>query len=456
MNAKIQSFQKWINFYLAAKPYLKPISVKSHKDILSRWVKFLEPLFNNRKIPSSKYLKIISCWINTKFLTCSTSTIIAEIRIFDNFLIFLKGEKMLSENPFEYFQQQYPKRHLSEIIKAIINSNGKNSLLNLLETKEFSSCVGDKMKEFIELNRTLGKKFHREKCALSQFDRFLRTLPNACIDARLIENWISQFGHCKLSYRYSIFTLVRRFCLYLRRFNPDVYIPDMSLAPSNTSTFLPYIFSKQQIISLLESARQLPSTPGFPHKPQMVYFFLLLLYTTGMRLSEVLKLRVCDINWIDGSIFICETKFFKSRIIPLSASVIKVVKGYIQTLKELGISTQGQQYIFCNLYHKKICAPGLIQLSFRQLLRKAGLKPERGRTGPRLHDLRATFAVHRLTEWYRNGEDVQANLARLSTYLGHNSIAATQKYLPMTTELFELSSQRFNQFVYHKSKGEKK
>jgi len=89
------------------------------------------------------------------------------------------------------------------------------------------------------------------------------------------------------------------------------------------------------------------------------------------------------------------------------------------------------------------------------MLQCLGLKPPRGYSGPRLHDLRATFAVHRLEEWYRQGVDVQSRLGSLSTYLGHINIASTQRYLPMTAELLQQASQRFKKY-FKKQEGEKK
>lgn len=178
----------------------------------------------------------------------------------------------------------------------------------------------------------------------------------------------------------------------------------------------------------------------------MFYFLILLPYTTGIRISEALRLRDSDIDWKNKVLYIRETKFFKSRLVPLSNSMMKQLEDYIQLCLRSHIITNSQSFVFQNPYRQGSYSHKIIQETFRNLLVRLGLKPPHGRDGPRIHDLRHTFAVHRLEEWYRKGKNVQSKLGLLSTYMGHVSIASTQQYLTMTPELLQEVSQRFNRY----------
>jgi integrase len=188
----------------------------------------------------------------------------------------------------------------------------------------------------------------------------------------------------------------------------------------------------------------------------MFYVLILLLYTTGMRIGEALKLQLRDINQKDRTLYIRKTKFFKARAAPLSSSMIQELEDYLELRRRAGMPNNPESYLFHNPYRERPYEIRTIQHTYEDMLRRLGLKPPRGRGGPRLHDLRSTFAVHRLEEWYQQGIDVQASLGVLSTYLGHSNIRGTQRYLPMTTDLLQQASQRFNKYFKSEQKGEEK
>jgi site-specific recombinase XerD len=171
---------------------------------------------------------------------------------------------------------------------------------------------------------------------------------------------------------------------------------------------------------------------------------LLFLYGTGMRLGEALRLRLMDVDLSVGLITIRDTKFYKSRLVPLGRDVRKLLQQYLEMP-----ARQNQHYR--PLFQTKSCNPIRLQVvekCFVRLRRIAGIaRHDESSYQPRLHDLRHSFAVHRVTAWYRQNKDVQRWLPALSTYLGHVDLSATQRYLTMTPELLEQANRRFEHYV---------
>ncbi len=246
--------------------------------------------------------------------------------------------------------------------------------------------------------------------------------------------------------------IVRKFCLYLRRFSSQAYVPDSSLVPRAPSS-LPYIYSRAEIVALLRAARQLKPSATSPYRPQTFYTLILLLYTTGMRISEVLKLQLGDIDTENQTIHIRETKFFKSRLVPLSPSMMRELEAYLQLRRQFGVPINLQSPLFQNPHQRGHYASSTVRQTFSETLKSVGIKKTPKHRGPCIHALRHTMATHRIEDWYRRGESVQSKLGLLSTYLGHIDIASTQRYLTITTELFQHASQRFNEYFTH-IKGE--
>lgn len=140
-----------------------------------------------------------------------------------------------------------------------------------------------------------------------------------------------------------------------------------------------------------------------------------------------------------------DTKFFKSRRLPLSPTAMAALQRYLEARRQVGIPHAPDTLLF---WHRK---GGYAYITANQLLRRvlrfAGLKTGTGRAGPRIHDVRHTFVVHRLTEWYRKGIDPQAKLPYLWTYLGHRSLHSSLVYMTITQELLHHANDRFHAFA---------
>ena len=214
--------------------------------------------------------------------------------------------------------------------------------------------------------------------------------------------------------------------------------------PKTAQIFVPYIYSRSELHSLLNAVPRCQQASDCVMSEATLRTLLLSLYATGMRLGEALRLRLADVDLPLALITIRDTKFYKSRLVPLGPDIEKLIRQYLQL--------PGRRNQHCRpLFQTKSGDPltaRVVAASFARLRKIACVERHDGSYfQPRLHDLRHTFAVHRLTEWYRQDADVQRLLPALSTYLGHVNLNGTQRYLTMTPELLQQANYRFERYV---------
>src|SRR5579862_93352 len=184
----------------------------------------------------------------------------------------------------------------------------------------------------------------------------------------------------------------------------------------------PYIYTQEEISRLMAAARDLLSPRGL--RCHTYCHLVGLLATTGMRSGEAVRLGVGDVNLAEGLLTIRESKFGKSRIVPLHPTTIKALAGY-KARRDAFLKKAEAPTFFINERRGPISSP---HKSFRDIRCAAGLEKTRDGFRPRMHDLRHTFAVQTLLGWYRNGADVERNLPILSTFLGHSQVENTSRY----------------------------
>ena len=177
--------------------------------------------------------------------------------------------------------------------------------------------------------------------------------------------------------------------------------------------------------------------------------FLFLLYGAGLRSGEARRLTVADVNLDSAVLAVNDTKFYKSRLVPVGADLAGVLRRYA-AIRTQRLFREGSASTFLACRDGSPLKKAIVRHAFHAALRAAGIgnsKP--GCRAPCLHSLRHSFATHRLTSWHREGADVQRLLPALSTYLGHGSVAATQVYISMTPDLLDEASRRFERYVEH-------
>lgn len=182
-------------------------------------------------------------------------------------------------------------------------------------------------------------------------------------------------------------------------------------------------------------------------QPQTLRMLLLLLYGAGLRVGEALSLRFCDVNLVERVLSVWDSKFFKSRLIPIGEWLSAALAEYLSMREDLPVLSGERSRVFV-FQTGKALSYTTVRAAFAQMRERAGVqRPKGDHWQPRIHDLRATFAVHRLVAWYREGANVQARLPLLATYLGHTSVAGTMCYLSMIPSLLSEAALRFERYA---------
>jgi integrase len=198
------------------------------------------------------------------------------------------------------------------------------------------------------------------------------------------------------------------------------------------------------VTAILVEANRLPPNHLFPLRAQVFHTFIAMLYTLGLRHGEARRLCLCDVDLDHGTLFIRETKFNKSRIVPFGPRLGRCLQRYLRARRTVLQPVQEEDPLFVALWRKPMAA-GTVHQTFRDLLGAVGFTRRKGQPLPRVHDLRHTFAVHRLLRWYRQGADVQSRLMWLSTFMGHVEVRSTEVYLTINAELLKAANSRFYQ-----------
>lgn len=292
--------------------------------------------------------------------------------------------------------------------------------------------------------RAMGQKCEGPAVALRAFSRRHSNDPLQGITPSDVKQFLDvpQTGPAAWRRKYGV---LRDFFAYWRCRGKLNAVPMPPPAPRYTQTFVPYIYSRQELRQLLDAVPHCQRNGECRLSPATLRTLLLFLYGTGMRIGEAIRLRLADVDLDDAVITIRGTKFYKSRLVPLGRDVVRLLREYLATP---GRWNQHYRHLFQSRQHEAI-SHRLIEGAFHRLRSLAGVcRSDASSRQPRLHDLRHTFAVHRLTEWYKSGADVQKLLPALSTYLGHVDLRSTQCYLTMTPELLKEANYRFQEYVY--------
>lgn len=322
----------------------------------------------------------------------------------------------------------------------------------IMQTIELHSWLSEQIGRFIELRRLSGTDYSSQARLLGYFDRFLaEQYPNGSFVTRhIIDLYLQSLSHLRPRVRLNRYCVVRQLCRYIVQTESRCHVPEPMRYVTAPKVFHPYIFSEQEIKALLSAASALPPPKSLrPHTCRTLFG---LLYTTGIRIGEAFALTLKDFHNELDLLYIAEGKFRKARWVPLHPSTSRILNQYIEHRLRNGPRTPDSP-LFINLRTHSLRHCSVYQ-TFRQLLEKCGI-PHNKHTGPRIHDLRHTFAVHRLLAWYRDKQDVNARLPALATYMGHVSVCSTHIYLRPTAELLEQVNNRFHNHYLHnlKAKG---
>jgi integrase len=297
------------------------------------------------------------------------------------------------------------------------------------------------MERFIQEKRACGYRYRAGAEALARFDRFLsgEGLAQCELPRSLVRKWLAKQPHESAANHQNRACTARRFAVFVVREGYAADVPGRFLTAKGGAGFSPRILTHAEIQRLLHAADQLTPDAHGPLRHLVMPEVFRLLYGCGFRVSEVLHLRVSDVDLNQGVLTVHEAKFGKDRLVPPAVALVQRLQRFAA-----GFGVRSANDYFFPTLHGGPWSMGTIYHIYRELLLRCGIAHGGRGKGPRLHDLRHTMAVHTLLRWYREGADLDAKLPVLATYLGHQSVAGTQRYLHLTAELFPEITVRAN------------
>lgn len=289
--------------------------------------------------------------------------------------------------------------------------------------------------QYVAMRRALGFKLRHETWLLPDFTAFLDAHGSSVITTELALKWARQPANATPGWWAHRLTAVRGFARHHRAFDPRTEVPPADLIPYHQQRLTPHLYTTDEVVTMMREAGGLSR----PLTAASYATIIGLLATTGMRISEALTLDDPDVDWDRELLTIRASKFGRSRHVPLHPTTLAALRDYVRRRDRLRphrrsaaffLSSAGTRVISQNFHY-----------TFLRLLEYSGLDCGRARR-PRIHDLRHSFAMRTVRDWYRAGVDVERRLPWLSTYLGHVSPLSTYWYLTATPDLLTAAGER--------------
>lgn len=298
------------------------------------------------------------------------------------------------------------------------------------------SVLSDRLVDYLSMRRGLGFKLTSEGTALASFVEFMECNNATRITIELALSWATLPKNVKANHWYRRLSFVRNFATYCHAFDQCSQIPPPQLLPVCKQRSSPYFFSDAEIEKLLQQSLSQEVSAGVSGKT--THCILSLLCTTGLRISEALRLDVADLDTDQGVLHVRVSKFGKSRLIPMHPSVVALLQGYLSSHKSVTEVVEPAA-LFRNAKAQRVSYDSIYR-RFRRLSKTLPDQP--GRRRPKLHDLRHRFAVKTLLNWYHDGTDIDRWLPVLSTYMGHVEVRDTYWYISACPELMDAARSR--------------
>jgi integrase/recombinase XerD len=288
--------------------------------------------------------------------------------------------------------------------------------------------------EYLQMRRSLGYKLLRQGVVLMDFIGYLEHAGASTVTTEAAVAWATQPAGAAPIWWKRRLTVARGFARHLKALDPACQVPPAALLPAPSDRITPYLYSPEEIAALIHAA-------GTLRRPLLAATYqalISLLAVTGLRIGEAISLTRDDISFDTALISVINSKFGKSRLVPLHGDTVDMLRRYAARRDELSpapatssffISTAGRPLLHCS-----------VDRIFVQLLGLAGIGTPPGRARPRVHDLRHTMAVTTLLQWYRTGIDVPAHMPLLSTWLGHVDPVSTFWYLHASPQLLAMAA----------------
>lgn len=299
--------------------------------------------------------------------------------------------------------------------------------------KKFSSIFSEEIREYIDLKRSMGFKLAGIEMNLGALDRFFKDagIDEKKLSKKVVDSWCQKRSYESNRNQHFRISLLRGLTLFLKESGYETYVPPKGMGRSNRTQYAAHIYSRDELKRCFEAIDELPSLPTkCPYRHLVLPLYFRILYSTGMRLSELRLAKVRDFNLRDGYITIHGGKNNKDRIVPLHPKLLSRCE---DLKKELHQESSSDEFF---LFYRPGVPMSALYLygNFRRALEKAGI-PHTGK-GPRIHDFRHTYCVRLLEKWVKEKKDLLAWLPYMRTALGHESFYQTAYYLKLTSSMF--------------------
>ena len=389
--------------------------------------------------------QMLEAWLKEMARRWRMSTLLNQVCIVDRFLDHLAEIGLIADNPIVALRRRYNVKHSKPIWRALASSNPDEELAALRQPAPFGSVLGDFMRDHVALMHSRGYQYETQGHWILRFDRFLQANPE--LAGSSLETMLACWKAAKPTRNHAAECqkLGRLLTKARHRLDPGIppkrfdARPEREVAREHRR---PHIFSPSDVRNMLNVARSYPS-PNAPLRPMVLYTMVLLAYCAGLRRSELARLDLGDVDFQSGTITIRQTKFYKTRILPLTGSVLAELRAYIDARQRAGAPQNPESGLFWHGHFNDRYTPRSVSTMITDVMRRAGFKAPTGRTGPRVHDLRHSMVVNRILQWYRAGVNPQDKLHFLSTYMGHRDINSTLVYITVTQDLLQEASERF-------------
>lgn len=307
-----------------------------------------------------------------------------------------------------------------------------------MSSRAFWSKYAPYLREFIAFKRSLGYKFDEQERILCVFDSFLSEQADTSIGLtkELTDKWsVKRNNEADLT-RYTKILVIKQFSDYLRSHGVSSYIP--SLPKYSGSSYIPHIYSYEEIRAIFIACDNLRLRQRNQSSSLFIMPCLLrMLYATGIRIGEALALSNKEVNITEKYLTLKETKNGKQRLVPFTESLALVIREYLEKRSELPIIglKRNESPFFVSL-NGTCCRHSSVYRWFRRILALVGIPYVGDRKGPRVHDLRHSFACHSFVKLSDEGINLYCSWPYLSTYLGHQSLESTEQYVRLTAQLY--------------------
>ena len=299
---------------------------------------------------------------------------------------------------------------------------------------DYRSGLAGQINAFIEEKRALGCKYEKEARVFWEFDRFLvaNAVDTPVLPENVVLKWIERRPNEKRKNQRWRLNFTKLFAGYLRQGGYEAYFPPLSISSHDDADFVPYIFTNAELAALVSHFENLPPSRQYPDGHIVFPMLFKTLMCCGLRAGEAARLRVKDVELGRGVLTIRNAKHDKPRYVPLSVSMWAEYERYFQ---KMHMESTDEDYFFPNA-RRNFHHTHAIYDRFREALWHCGIEHKGRGYGPRVHDLRHTFAVRCMQKLQKEKGDIVTALPYLSAYLGHHNIGKTQIYLRLVAEYY--------------------